>query len=58
MSQLRVPVSEKIMIARIRRTKWKISHERVSRIYKNRRKPKIELERKWPRRVRTLYSRL
>ena len=58
MSQLRVPVSEKIMKARIRRTKWKISHERVSRIYKNRRKPKIELERKWPRRVRTLYSRL
>ena len=46
------------MKARIRRTKWKISHERVSRIYKNRRKPKIELERKWPRRVRTLYSRL
>ena len=47
-----------IMKARIRRKKWIPTHDRVRKIYKERRKPKIELERKWPRKVRSAYSRL
>ena len=59
-SQAGVPVSEKIMKARIRRRKWTFTQKskRVHKIYQQRRKPKIEIEKTWPRKVRTAYSRL
>ena len=57
-SQQGIPVSEKIMKARIRRRKWQFSHERTARMYKERRRPKMEIERSWPRKVRSAFSRL
>ena len=57
-SQQEIPVSEKIMKARIRRRKWQFSHERTARMYKERRRPKMEIERSWPRKVRSAFSRL
>jgi len=59
-SQTGIPVSEKIMKARIRRRKWAFTQKsrRVHSIYKDRRRPKTEVEKAWPRRVRTAYSRL
>ena len=56
--QEEVPLSKMIMKARIRRKKWITTHHRVRKIYKEGRKPKIELERKWPRKVRSAYNRL
>lgn len=56
--QQEVPISEKIVKARIRRKKWDATHDRVKRIYKERRRPKWEVEKRWPRKVRTTYNRL
>ena len=58
LSQQGVPVSCKIMKARIRRKKWKIKHIRARQVYRDRRKPKFEIEKKWPRKVRSTFSRL
>ena len=57
-SQQGIAVSEKIMKARIRRGKWQFIHERTARMYKDRRRPKMEIERSWPRKVRSAFSRL
>ena len=56
--QNEVPLSEKIVKARIRRRRWVPTHDRVRKIYRERRKPKLEVERRWPRKVRSAYSRL
>ena len=58
LDQQGVPVSCKIVKARIRRKKWEITHDRVKKIYRDRRKPKFEIEKKWPRKVRSTFSRL
>lgn len=58
MDQEGIPVSHKIIKAKIKRQGWSITHERARKIYKHRRSPINDVEKKWPRRVRTLFARL
>ena len=53
-----IPVTHAIAKARIRKTKWKISHPRAAEMYGDRRSPKMEIESKWSRKVRTLFANL
>ena len=56
--QSNAPVSFNISRAKIRAEKWQIQHERASKTYEERRKPRSEVEEKWPSEVRRTYSRL
>ena len=58
MSQASTPVPHKIVKAKIKNRKWKITHERAQKTYKRRRKPKMEIEKNWPVKVRSLFCRL
>ena len=58
MSQEGIPVSHAIVKARIKRKKWDVSHPRGVEMYKGRRSPRFDIEKKWPRDVRRLFSRL
>ena len=58
MSQASTPVPHKIVKAKIKNRKWKITHERAQKTYKRRRKPKMEIEKNWPVEVRSLFCRL
>ena len=58
LNQDTIPVTHAITKAKIKRRKWQIEHPRAKATYGERRKPRAEVEGKWPRRVRTLYGRL
>jgi len=58
LDQSDVPISYAIAQARIRKRKWEATHERAKEVFGERKKPKREIEREWPRSVRTLFSRL
>ena len=53
-----VPVTHQIVKAKIKSRKWKFKHKRACAFYGNKRKPKMEIERKWPRDGRRAYSQL
>ena len=53
-----VPVSHKIVTAKIKSKKWDIVHPRARHIYNDRRTPKMEAEKKWSRKVRSAYARI
>ena len=53
-----IPVTHVTAKARIKRTKWEVTHPRAKEIYGDRSMPKVEIERKWVRKVRTLFSLL
>ena len=57
-NQTDVPVTSKIIKAKIKGRRWKVKHERAIQINKNRRQPRMEVEAKWPKSVRSLYARL
>ena len=52
------PVTFNIMKAKIKARKWKIEHPRARHMYGRRRGPKREVEKSWPRKQRSMYSRL
>ena len=58
MNQEGVPVTHAIVKAKIKARTWPINHQRAQQTYKNSRKPKVKIEKKWPRGVRSLYARL
>ena len=58
LSQKEVPVTGKITRARIKREKWGVGHYRAARTFKDKRQPRTDIEKKWPRKVRSLYARL
>ena len=58
MSQDGVPVMHVTAKARIRRKKWTIGYDRAAEVYGGRRRPKFDVERKWPGNVQLLYARL
>ena len=58
MDQSGTPVIHKIVKARIKKRKWEIEHPRAKEIYGKRRGPRRDVEKTWPRDVRTLYQRL
>ncbi len=57
-SQDGIPVTHNIMKAKIKGRKWEVSHARALETYGDRRGPKMEVERPWPRSRRTLFARL
>jgi len=58
MPQDNVGVSHKSVKAKILARKWEIKHPRAKEMYGERRGPKMEVEKAWPRSVRSLYGRL
>jgi len=58
MDQEGIPVTHAITKAKIKAQKWQTTHPRAKEIYGERKRPRTEIESKWPRSVRTLYGRL
>jgi len=58
MRQDDTPVTFEIAKARINRRKWQPTHTRAMDTYQERRQPRADIEKIWPRRVRTLFARL
>ena len=58
MDQSLIPVTHQIVKAKIKDRKWKIEHPRAKITYGEARKPNFKIEREWPKKVRTPYSRL
>ena len=58
MCQSNIPVTHSIVKAKIRQRPWYIPHKGARTIYGERRKPRVDIESRWPRKVRTLYARL
>jgi ribonuclease HI len=58
LDQADIPITHDIAQARVRKRKWSVSHVRAKDTYRERRKPKYEEEKEWPRAVRSLYARL
>ena len=58
MCQDDVPVTHQILKAKIKSRSWEVNHDRARATYGERRKPKVKVEKKWPRSVRSLYARL
>ena len=56
-NQEEAPVTLNVARAKIKNEKWRVSHERASKIFEERRRPR-EVEKKWPMRVRSMFSRL
>jgi len=52
------PVTFNIVKAKITGKKWEITHPRAKTMYGNRRGPKRTIEKTWPRKQRSMYSRL
>ena len=54
-----IPIERDIIVKpKIKSKKQEITHEGAKSKFGNRRKPKIEIERKWPQKVRILYSKM
>jgi len=58
MNQANVPVTQNIVRAKIKARKWTVTHERAAPMYGDRRCPKFEIERRWPRDVRRNFQQL
>ena len=58
MDQSSTPVLHKIVKAKIENRSWEVTHPRAKDVYGERRAPKLEVEKQWPRSVRTMFSRL
>ena len=58
MDQSGIPVAHSTIKARIKRKRWRPTHPRAEEVYGAKRSPKTEVEKNWPREVRTLFARL
>ena len=58
LDQSEIPITYAIAQARVKKRKWEVQHQRARDTYGERKKPKMEIEKVWPRSVRTLYARL
>jgi ribonuclease HI len=58
MDQTAVHVSQKIVKARIKRQKWSITRPDAKLMYGDRLSPRMDIEKMWPRQVRTLFARI
>ena len=58
LDQSNVPITLAIAKARVKKRSWVVSHERAAETYLARKKPKFDVEKNWPRHVRSLYARL
>ena len=53
-----IPVTHAIMKAKIKAQSWPLTHTRAEQTYQDLRKPNYKIEKEWPKRVRSLFSRL
>ena len=53
-----IPVTHAIMKAKIKAQSWPLTHTRAEKTYQDLRKPNYKIEKEWPKRVRSLFSRL
>ena len=53
-----VPVTHAIVKAKIKGRKWNLTHDRAKEMYRDRRHPKMDVEKMWPRKARRLYAKL
>ena len=58
LEQAGIPITYDIAKARVRKRQWEVTHKRAKDIYGERKKPKLEVEKAWPRSVRSLFARL
>ena len=58
MNQEAIPVTHSIIKAKIKNRKWEVTHDRARGMYGDRRSPRMDVEKLWSRKVRTLFSRL
>ena len=58
LEQSEVPITFAIAKARVNKRSWSVTHERAADMYQGRKRPKFEIERNWPVKVRSLYQRL
>lgn len=58
MNQDHTIVTHKIIKAKIKNRRWQVNHQRAKETYQQRYSPKFDVEKKWPRNIRTLYARL
>ena len=58
LDQSEVLITHAIAIAKVKKKRWSITHKRAKEIYQDKLKPKMKVERLWPRRVQSLFSRL
>ena len=56
--QVDIPVTHQIVKSKIKSRKWTVEHLKANETYGDLRKPKFKEERKWPKKTRSLYSRL
>ena len=54
--QKEIPITQ--AIAKVKKKRWTITHKRAKTIFRDKLKPKLNIEKTWPRRVQSLYSRL
>ena len=58
LDQKETPITQAIAYAKVKKKIWKITHKRAKTIFQEKFKPKLEIEKKWPRRVQSMFSRL
>ena len=56
--QKEIPITQAIGYAKVKKKRWTITHKRAKTIFRDKLKPKLNIEKTWPRRVQSLYSRL
>ena len=57
LTQTEIPVTFRIVKAKIKNLKWELSNEKAKKTYGERRRPK-DIEQTWPAEIRRLYGRL
>jgi ribonuclease HI len=58
MNQDSTIVTHKIIKAKIKNRQWQVTHQRAKETYQERHSPKFDVEKTWPKDIRTLYARL
>ena len=58
MCQDNVPVTHQIVMTKIKSKTWEVAHDRAKATIEDRRKPRVKVDKKWPRSIRSLYAHL
>ena len=54
LDQSDIPITHDIAKARVKKQKWSVTHKRAKKIFEERLKPRLQIVRKWPRRIQSL----
>jgi len=58
LNQDEIPIEKDIVKAKIKRERYNIEHEGARQKFKERREPKQAIEKRWPHKIKVLYTRL